>query len=78
VDTIAVIESFIQLIPKPITGGETVKLVDFGSFCVDLKSELTDREDDFISSLIDNFKIYFRPGKELKKALRDTTFAKEQ
>jgi predicted histone-like DNA-binding protein len=78
VDTIAVIESLIQLIPKHITSGETVKLGDFGSFSIGIKSRGADKEDDFTSSFIDSLKIYFRPGKELKRAIKDTDYEKEQ
>jgi len=78
VDTIAVIESLIQLIPKHITSGETVKLGDFGSFYIGIKSRGTDKEDALTSSFIDSLKIYFRPGKELKRAIKDTDYEKEQ
>ena len=78
IDTIAVIESLIQLIPKHITQGETVRLGDFGSFSIILKSNGADTENDFNSHMIKNLKIYFRPGKELKKAINDTEFEKEQ
>ena len=38
VDTIAVIESLVQLIPRHVAQGETVKLGDFGSFSISIKS----------------------------------------
>ena len=78
IDTIAVIESLIQLIPKHIAQGETVRLGDFGSFSVILKSIGTETEDEFTASMIKSLKIYFRPGKELKKAINDTEFEKQQ
>ena len=78
VDTIAVIESLIQLIPNHIAQGETVKLGDFGSFSIILKSNGAETESDFTAHMIKSLKIYFRPGKELKKAINDTEFEKEQ
>ena len=77
VDTIAVIESLILLVPKHITQGETVQLGDFGSFYISLKSEGTECEEDFTSSKIKNIKIQFRPGKELKNAINSTDFVKQ-
>ena len=78
VDTTAVIESLILLIPKHITQGETVQLGDFGSFYVSLTSEGTEREEDFSSNKIKNIKIQFRPGKELKNAVSSTNFLQQQ
>ena len=78
VDTIAVIESLILLIPKHITQGETVQLGDFGSFSISLRSEGTELEENFSSSKIKSIKIQFRPGKELKKAISSTDFSKKQ
>lgn len=78
VDTMAVIESLIQLIPKHITQGETVRLGEFGSFSIGISSKGCNSEDEFNSNMIKNLKIYFRPGKEFKKAINDTEFEKEQ
>jgi predicted histone-like DNA-binding protein len=78
VDTIAVIESFIQLIPKHLAEGEIVRLGDFGSFSIKLISEGAEQEEAFKAAMIKNVKIYFRPGKELKRALALTEFEKEQ
>ena len=77
VDTIAVIESFIQLIPKHLAEAEIVRLGDFGSFSIKLTSEGAVQEDEFKASMIRNVKMSFRPGKELKNALKVVDFQKQ-
>ena len=77
VDTIAVIESFIHLIPKHLIEGEIVRLGDFGSFSIGILSEGAQQEDEFKVSMINKVKIYFRPGLELRRALKATEFEKE-
>ena len=76
VDTIAVIEAFIQLIPKHLTQGEIVRLGDFGSFAIGLASEAALQEEAFNAAMIKKLKIYFRPVKQLKKALTAVEFEK--
>jgi len=76
-DTMAVIESLIQFIPKHITQGQTVRLGDFGSFYIGIRSDGVETEHEFNANMIRDLKIYFRPAKELKKALNDTEFEKE-
>ena len=77
VDTSAVIESLLQIIPRHVIDGEIVRLGDFGSFSVRLSSEGAESESSFSSNLIKGVKLSFRPGKELKKALDDAEFEKE-
>ena len=77
VDTMAVIESLLQLIPRHVTEGDTVRLGDFGSFSVRIASRGTASEDIFTASQIKGVKLGFRPGKELKKALDDAEFEKD-
>ena len=76
VDTTAVIESLLQLIPRHVTNGHIVRLADFGSFNVRIDSEASDTEETFKNSLINGVNLYFRPGKELQKALENVKFEK--
>ena len=76
IDTIAVIESFIQLIPKHIAQGKIVRLGEFGSYSIKIMSNGVENNDDFNCDMIKGVKIYFRPGKELKKELDDIEFQK--
>ena len=77
VDTMAVIESLLQIIPRHVTDGEIVRLGDFGSFSVRISSEGATSEGDFSTTLIKGVKLSFRPGKELKKSLDNAEFEKE-
>jgi predicted histone-like DNA-binding protein len=76
VDTMAVIESLLQLIPRHVSQGDVIRLGDFGSFSVRLSSSGAETEDDFSSSLIKGLKLNFRPGKELKNQLDNVSFDK--
>lgn len=77
VDTMAVIESLLQLIPRHVVAGQIVRLGDFGSFCVRLSSQGTDTEKDWKTHLINKANLCFRPGKELKNQLDNVIFAKK-
>lgn len=55
-----------------------MRLGDFGTFAIGILSEGAEQEQDFMASMITTVKVYFRPGKELKRALALTEFEKEQ
>ena len=76
VDTTAVIESLLQLIPRHVTNSHIVRLADFGSFNVRIDSEASDTEEGFKNNLINGINLYFHPGKELQKALENVKFEK--
>jgi len=76
VDTLAVIESLLTLLPKHLIEGDIVRLGDFGAFKVNLQSGGAETEEDFNNGFIKGVKLGFRPGRELKKALDDATFEK--
>ena len=78
VDTLAVIESFTRLIPKHLSRGVMVRLGDFGSYSIGILSQGADTEEEFSERLIKGAKIYFRPGREVKKALSAIEFEKER
>ena len=78
VDTLAVIESFIQLIPKHLARGVMVRLGDFGSYSIGISSNGADSEEEFSERLIKGAKIYFRPGRQLKRAISAIEFEKER
>jgi len=77
VDIMAVIESFIQLIPRHIGQGQIVRLGEFGSFYVGISSKGAEQETDFKESMIKKVKIYFRPGSVLKKEISALEFEKQ-
>ena len=77
VDTMAVIESLLQIIPRHVAQGDIVRLGDFGSFSVRISSNGSATEEDFTSALIKGLNLHFRPGKEIKNQLGAVTFVKE-
>ena len=77
VDTAAVVEAFLQLVPKYLCDGQIVRLGDFGSFSLRISSEGAETEGAFKSSMIKDAKIHFRPGKEVENVLNNLAFEKE-
>ena len=78
VDTMAVIKAFIQALPQHLTKGEIIRLGDLGSYAIGILSKGAASQEEFSPRLIKGVKIYFRPGRELKKALSAVEFEKEQ
>ena len=76
VDTLAVVEAFLQVIPQYLSEGSNVKLGDFGSFSVRLKSEGVATEGELTASSIKGVKLHFRAGKEFQDVLNAITFEK--
>jgi predicted histone-like DNA-binding protein len=76
VDTMAVVESLLQVIPRHVANGDIIRLGDFGSFSVNIKCEGAESADSFTRSNLLGLKLIFRPGKQLKHALDNVTFEK--
>ena len=76
-DVMAVIESFLQVIPKHLAQAEIVRLGEFGSYSVRISSEGADSEQAFNSGLIKGLNLNFRPGKEVEQGLANVTYEKE-
>jgi len=76
VDTLAVLEAFLQIIPEYLSEGSNVKLGEFGSFSVRLKSEGMATIDALTAANIKGVKLHFRPGKEFQDVLNAVTFEK--
>ena len=77
IDLMAVLEGFLQNIPKEISNGNIVDLGDFGSFKLRIKATGEDTEEKVTASNISNVLVQFRPGKDFKKAIKQTEFIKE-
>jgi predicted histone-like DNA-binding protein len=75
-DTMAIIEAFLQIIPKALGDGKIVRLGDFGSFSLSASSEGMATADQLTSKDITKRTIKFRAGKELSKAINDIEFHK--
>lgn len=76
IDTLAVLEALLQILPKEIADGKIVRLGDFGSFSLSLKSEGAENEEDVSSRNLKSSHLRFRPGKEIKKVLANIEYKK--
>jgi predicted histone-like DNA-binding protein len=77
IDTLAVLESLIKVIPSQLLAGRIVRLGDFGTFRLSLSSEGTDTEEEFSKNNIKSVKLIFRPGKIISTELKMVEFQKE-
>ena len=69
VDTIAVLEAFMNVVPDLLADGKIVDLGDFGTFRISVSSEGGERPEDVTSRNIIAVRILFVPGKRFKKLL---------
>ena len=76
VDTLAVLEALLTLIPRELSNGNIVALGEFGSFWLRIQSEGAEAAEKVTASNITNVLPRFMPGKEFKQALSTTTFEK--
>ena len=76
IDTLAVLEALLKVIPKELSKGNSVKLGDFGGFYTTIKSNGSETEEDFTNSLIKRTKINFRPGHRVKNVLNNIQYSK--
>lgn len=76
IDTVAVIEALLKVIPRELANGKIVTLGDLGSFRLTLNSEGSDQPENFNASMIKGTHLHFRPGKEVRKVLNNIVYAK--
>ena len=76
-DTVAVIEALLAIIPDEMGQGNIVKLGDFGSFWVKVKTEAADTPGAVSASNITGVIPRFTPGMEFKEQLRAFSFEKK-
>jgi predicted histone-like DNA-binding protein len=77
IDTMAVIEALLNLIPEELAEGRIVKLGDFGSFSLSIRSEGIEDPAKFHPSKIGERVVHFRAGKEFRKRLVNLKFGKD-
>ena len=77
-DTLAVLESMLEIIPEELAEGNIVELGDFGSFWLRNSADGVDQEEEASASQVTNILPRFIPGKEFKKALKGVDFEKIQ
>jgi predicted histone-like DNA-binding protein len=78
VDTTAVLEAFMNVVPDMLADGKIVELGDFGSFRVSVSSEGAETPEEVTTRNITNVRILFQPGKRFKYLLSGTEFEKSQ
>lgn len=76
IDTLAVLESLLQVIPDYLLNNRIVRLGDFGSFRLTLESEGAEAEENFNKSMIKRVRLNFRPGKQIANALKTAEYEK--
>ncbi len=69
IDLAAAVETFLNVIPKELAAGRTVKLGDFGTFSLRIRSQASEKEEDVSVHNITKTMMSFRPGKRVNKAL---------
>ncbi len=76
IDTLAVLEAFLQVVPKELADGNILALGEFGSFRLKIKSEGSDTPEAVRAGNITNVLPQFTPGKAFKQVLAATEFEK--
>lgn len=76
-DVAAMMEGLLQVLSKTLADGYIAKLGDFGSFYLALDAEARLHPGEVNASSIKGSKVYFRPGKRLKKMMADVTYTKK-
>ncbi len=75
-DTMAVLEGLLQIIPDEILNGKIIKLGDFGTFRTTLSSVGVATEEEFSPTKIKKLNIRFRPAREFRNLLASVRFEK--
>jgi predicted histone-like DNA-binding protein len=75
-DTMAVLEGLLQVIPDLLADGKIVRLGELGTFRVTISSEGVDNPDDFNVTNIKGLNLKFRPGAEFRDQLNQVKFKK--
>ena len=78
VDTAAVLEAFINVVPDLLADGKIVELGDLGTFRVSVSSEGAETPEEVTARSITDVRIIFQPGKRIRQMLSGTAFEKIQ
>ena len=78
VDTAAVLEAFLHVLPEQLAEGHIVELGDFGRFRVSVSSEGAEQAEDVTARHITDVRVIFTPGKRFVQLLNTVRFQKEQ
>lgn len=75
-DTMAVLEGLLEVVPKQLANGNIVRLGEFGSFNIQVKSAGADTAKDLSKDQITKTSVKFRPGKEFMQVIDNIEFIK--
>ncbi|WP_372793696.1 HU family DNA-binding protein [Lutibacter sp.] len=75
-DTMAVLEGLLQIIPDEIVNGKIIKLGDFGTFRSTLSAEGVATADEFSVAKIKSLNVRFRPAREFRNLLASVKYEK--
>lgn len=76
VETTAVIEALLQAVPEVLSEGKTVRLGEFGSFRLTLKSQGAESPEAFNQSQILGTNLIFRAGREFRDRLAQVRYTR--
>src|ERR1051326_8012898 len=77
VDTAAVLEAFLNVVPDKLAEGNIVELGDFGTFRVSVSSAGEEKAEDVTARNITDVRVLFTPGKRFAQVLDTIQFQKE-
>ena len=77
VDTAAVLEAFLHVVPEQLAEGNIVELGDFGRFRVSVSSDGEEKAEDVTARNITDVRVIFTPGKRFVQLLDTVRFQKE-
>src|SRR5690242_5545435 len=66
VDTAAVLEAFLNVVPNELADGKIVELGDFGTFRLSVSSEGAAQADEVTTRNITDVRVLFTPGRRFK------------
>jgi predicted histone-like DNA-binding protein len=77
-DTIGVVESLLETIPRYLAEGYIVRLGELGSFSLSIQAEGSDRPENVRASKIKKNKVNFRAGKLLRQMLKHIKYERDR
>ena len=76
-DTLAVLETFLTVVPEKLADNKIVELGDFGTFRITVSSEGAATPEEVTSRSITEVHVVFTPGKRFKQLLDTIEFQKD-
>ncbi|EDP97916.1 HU family DNA-binding protein [Kordia algicida OT-1] len=76
VDTIAVLQGLVHLLPEYLCNGSSISLGDFGTFTPHIRSEGKDTPEAVNAQSIKSVNVTFRPSVEFKNRMKTVRFKK--